>query len=122
MIPQHDLVSNIRKKYRMERAKLLRKIVNNGTFELYEIFNKNGIVYIANSDYGVFNKTLKILTNPIYLRELINCSYNLEYNNEMFIDKIVSPNGWILFNPYDYLVKNYDKLVQLKLGSRVSSL
>jgi len=117
MIPQHDLISNIRKKYRTERAKLFRKIINNGTFELYEIFNRNGIVYIANSDYGVFNDTLKILINPIYLRELINSSNNLEYNKEMFIDKIVSPNGWILFNPYDYWVKNYDKLVQLRINS-----
>ena len=121
MIP-HDLVSNTRKKYRMERSNLLRKIINNGRFELYEIFNRNGIVYIANSDYGVFNDTLKILINPVYLKQLINSCYNLEYNKSMFIDKIVSPNGWILFNPYDYWVKNYDKLVQLKLGSRVSSL
>ena len=121
MIP-HDLVSNTRKKYRTERSKLFHKIINNGRFELYQIFNQNGIVYIANNDYGVFNDTLKILMNPIYLKQLINSCYNLEYNKEMFIDKIVSPNGWILFNPYDYWVKNYDKLVQLKLGSRVSSL
>ena len=116
MIP-HDLVSNIRKKNRMKREKLFRKIINNGTFELYEIFNKNGLVYIANSDYGVFNEILKILINPVYLRELINSVNNLEYNKDMFIDKIVSPNGWILFNPYDYWVKNYDKLVQLRINS-----
>ena len=116
MIP-HDLVSNTRKKYRMERSNLFRKIINNGRFELYEIFNRNGIVYIANSDYGVFNDTLKILINPVYLKQLINSCCNLEYNKAMFIDKIVSPNGWILFNPYDYWVKNYDKLVELKCRS-----
>lgn len=77
MIP-HDLVSNMRKKYKMKRKGLFRKIINSGRFELQEVCDNSGIMYISNSDYGVSNDTLKILKNPVYLKQLINSSYYLE--------------------------------------------
>ena len=39
-IPQHDLVANIRKKLRDDKNRKMRKIINNGTFRLSEIFSK----------------------------------------------------------------------------------
>ena len=114
-IPQHDLVANICKKLRDDKNRKIRKIINNGSFRLSEIFSKGGVEYKANYDFGVFNEFLEVLTNPDYFKELIVSSGDLEFSNKIHLEKVVSPNGWSLYDPYDYWIKNYDELVDKKL-------
>ena len=113
IIPQHDLVENIRKKLRDDKNKKIRKIINNGSFRLSEIFSKGGVEYKADCDYGVFNEFFEFLANPDNFKELIVSSGDLEFSNKIYLEKVVSPNGWSMYDPYDYWVQNYDELIDL---------
>ena len=63
---------------------------------------------------GVLQKYLVTeLNKSDYFKELIVSSGDLEYSNEIHLEKVVSPNGWSLYDPYDYWVQNYDELIDL---------
>ncbi len=54
-----------------------------------------------------------MLTNSDNFKELVVSSGDLEFSNQIHLEKVVSPNGWSLYDPYDYWIKNYDELRKL---------